>query len=338
MNYKRSNKKYKIKSKKRTRRRVYRGGKTGQISESVRKDVITIENPAHKPADTIADTSDDSSRVEDINEAVKKEKAGNMGINLGISDMYNETGKLVDETIGTTVRVIDESFGEAGTMGVALTEGVAVNTMEVMGDLVGVDVTNPAEIGKKLDNIKESISDPENQQKMTEIVGEAAKVAGIAVKASEPFIDPLIDVTAAKFEEVGSKLGTAAVKVGLNTLEEVPFYGVAVGLVRSVSTVSDAVMSSINASSQVVTTAADAINGAAKNFDVLLNEKNKVSGRTNDSVKKFENSNNVPIIDSMGRKHGGEKDIRMNSSLKKGGTHRYSKNKQINTKKVRFLL
>ena len=102
-----------------------------------------------------------------------------------------------------------------------LAEGVTVNAIENTGALLGVDLSDPKETSEKLDDIKESITNPENVEKMTEIVGEAAKVGAVAIKASEPFTDPLLDKSGEVLEKSGSIIGKAGVNIILNTAEAV---------------------------------------------------------------------------------------------------------------------
>ena len=250
-----------------------------------------------------AEQEDSKEEIEEIKKKVAEENANLES--TSIKEMACKTNEHISDGV--------ELVGTAAT-------GIAVNTIDAVGQLSGVDITDSKEVNEKLDDIKETLSNPEAQQKLGEIIGETAEVAGIAIEASKPFIDPLIDVTAEKLETTGSKFGEAGVKIVLNTLEEIPFYGVLVGTARSFSAAGDAIISSINAGSEVTKASADALNASAKNFDKLMNERKDVTERTNDKIDNFVKSS------------ANEKNNTTKSSIKKGGT---KKNK---SKKVRFLL
>jgi methyl-accepting chemotaxis protein len=115
----------------------------------------------------------------------------------------------------------------------------------------------------------------------------AAEIGAIAIKAAEPFTKPLIDKTVEAGGEALSKMGEAGVKVILNTAEEIPVLGVAIGTIRSLSNIGEAIVSSVNAGSEVVSSASDTINASVKNFDRLIQEKQQIMNRTQASVNEF---------------------------------------------------
>ena len=161
-----------------------------------------------------------------------------------------------------------------------LAEGIAVNTLNNVGEFVGVDLENPASVQEKLDNMKRTLSDPETTKKMVEL-------GVIALEATEPFAKPLIDKTVEAGSEAISKMGEAGVKVLLNTAEEIPGVGIVLGTVRSLNNVGEAIISSVNAGTEVITSTSDTINATTKNFKRLLKEKEDVLNRTQNSVNNF---------------------------------------------------
>lgn len=161
-----------------------------------------------------------------------------------------------------------------------LAEGIAVNTLNGVGEFAGVNLEDPASVQEKLDGMKRTLTDPETTKKMVEL-------GVIALEATAPFTQPLIDKTVEAGGEAISKMGEAGVKVLLNTAEEIPGVGIILGTVRSLDNVGEAIISSVNAGTEVITTASNTINATAKNFKRLIKEKEDILNRTQQSVNNF---------------------------------------------------
>ena len=166
------------------------------------------------------------------------------------------------------------------------------------------------QLQKRLEEIKVVLNDPKNKELMREVVANFAQVGIVALDAAKPFIDDLIDEVFEKLKVVGNEFGEAGVKIALNTLEEIPGYGIIIGTIRSASNAAEAVLASSNAFSEVVTKTSDTINASVQNFDKLMKEKGDLINRTTESINKFsENMKsmpNKPAISSGGsysRKH-----------------------------------
>ena len=203
--------------------------------------------------------SNDNNANEIMNE-VKNERKTN--INLGNIHMFKKTGELI--------------------------EGLTIKGIENLGILLGVDLSNSQSINEKLTQIKIALADPKNKEKVKEIVSEAAKVGAVAIEAASPFIKPLVDKTVELGSDALSKMGEAAVKIGLNTAEEIPGVGVVIGTVRSLSNASEALLATSNSVSEIVTASSDTINAATKNFERLMKEKMNSMNRINESVSRFQ--------------------------------------------------
>lgn len=155
-----------------------------------------------------------------------------------------------------------------------IAEGVALNAVEKVGDILGIDLEDPSLV----ENHKEEIKN---------ITKNAAEIGAIMVESVEPFVKPLIDETIKESGVILSDSAEAGVKVLLNTAEEIPGAGVIIGSLRSIGNIGDAVVSSINAGTEVVTSAADTVNASVKNFDRLIKEKEGIVNRTKASIDEF---------------------------------------------------
>ena len=169
-----------------------------------------------------------------------------------------------------------------------LAEGLIIKGIDEVGLLLGVDLYSSQSIGDKLEEIKMVLADPKNKEKLKEIVSEAAKVGSVAIEAATPFIEPLLEKTVKLGRDAMTKIGESAVKIGMNTAEEIPGVGVVIGTVRSLSDAGEAVLAASNAATEVITTTSDSINAATKNFERLMKEKMDGLNRISDSVNKFQ--------------------------------------------------
>ena len=220
----------------------------------------------------------------------------------------------------------DSSLGDSKVMNkiIELSEGLAIKTIDNTSKFFDVDLNDPEKFRERIEELKVLLNDPKNKELMREVVANFSQVGVVALDAARPFIDDLINEIFVKLKVVGNEFGEAGVKIALNTLEEIPGYGVIIGTIRSASNAAEAVLASSNAFSEVVTKTSDTINASVQNFDKLLKEKGDLINRTNESINKFsENMKSMPTTGATGGAY--------NYSRK----HKKSKNK---TKRVRFNL
>jgi len=170
---------------------------------------------------------------------------------------------------------------------IELTQGLAMKTIDRSAHFLNINLNDSEQFKQSLKDLKVLLTDPKNIQLMKEVVAEFAKVGVIALDAARPFIDNLITEIFDKLKIIGSQWGETGVKVALNTLEEIPGYGIIVGSIRSASNIGEAFFSTTNAAAEVWTRTSDNVNAAVQNFDKLLQEKNELITRTGGSIKKF---------------------------------------------------
>jgi hypothetical protein len=176
-----------------------------------------------------------------------------------------------------------------------LSEGLALKTMDNTAEFFDVDLNDSDKFKQRLEELKIILNDPKNKKLMRELVANFAEIGIIALEASSPFIEKLIVEIFNKLTIMGNEFGKAGVKIGLNTMEEVPGYGVIIGTVRSASNAAEAVLASTNAASEIITISSDNMNAATQSFDKLLKEKKEVIDRTNKSIVDFsDNMKSMP--------------------------------------------
>ena len=241
------------------------------------------------------------------------------------NDAADELTKKIEAEHSLSNFLPDMNLGDSKVMQkvVDLSEALAIKTIDNTSEFLNIDLKDSEQLQKRLEEIKIVLNDPKNKELMREVVANFAQVGIVALDAAKPFIDDLIEEIFEKLKVVGNEFGEAGVKIALNTLEEIPGYGVIIGTIRSASNAAEAVLASSNAFSEVVTKTSDTINASVQNFDKLMKEKGDLINRTTDSINKFsENMKSMPT------------NINTNSV---GGTRKHKKNNN-KSKKVRFNL
>jgi hypothetical protein len=197
------------------------------------------------------------------------------------SQSLQELQKIQDERLQKSSEMTENATNIA--------KGFAVNTLDSIGNAIGIDINNPASVNEKLDNLKQLVTDPKNIQKSREIISGIANNAAVYFKAAEPLIDPLAD----KILDVGSKAvekaGDTATVVASNFVKEIPGVGLAYSLVQDASKIGEAVSAATNAAAEITTSASDSAVVFKKNLDQLQNEKNEIEKRTMNSLNQFQN-------------------------------------------------
>jgi hypothetical protein len=171
-----------------------------------------------------------------------------------------------------------------------LLSGLTIKGIERFGQLLGVDLSNTENFSEKLDQIKNALMDSKNREKIKGIIEELANTGAIMLEAAGPFLQQFVDKSIKIGTKSFSKIAEAAVKITLNTAEEIPGVGVVIGTVRSLSNAGEAVLAASNAATQMVTSASDTINAASKNYERLIKEKMNSVNRINNSVTNFNKS------------------------------------------------
>jgi hypothetical protein len=203
-----------------------------------------------------------------------------------------------------------------------LTEGLAVKSIDKSAEYLNIDLNNSDQFKEKLEDLKNVLNNPENKKLIGEVAANLSEVGVVALTAASPFVTKLFEEITEKVKLIGSEFGETGVKVAMNTLGEIPGYGIIVGTIRSASNIGEAILASTNATAEVVTTASDTLNASMQSFDKLLKEKGELINRTTDSINKFsENMKNMPLQQSGGS----------------SSSRRYKKDKN-KTKRVRFYL
>lgn len=223
---------------------------------------------------------------------------------------------------------------ETGT----LLQGVTTGAVENLGNLVGIDVTNPEQTEEKLNEIKDNLTDP----KKLEIIGEIAKdVGAVAIKTATelaPVAEPLVNTLIESGTKAADKIGKSGVKVVLNTAEEIPGVGVVLGTLRSLSNIGEAMISSINAGSEMLTATADATNVSTQVLKQNAKENEATMERINDSINELKETDTKAEVNIPEGKQPEDLSKEKKILAQGGGTKFRFKRGKKKTKKVRFAI
>jgi hypothetical protein len=256
-------------------------------------------------------------------------KIGGEGADAVADTAADEIKKKIEEEHSLSNLLPDFSLGDSEVMDkvVDLSEGLAIKTIDNTASMFGVDLNNSENFKEKLEDIKNVLDNPENKELLKDIAGEVSEIGVVALQAAKPFVNELITEVSDKLEVIGNEFGETGVKVALNTLTEIPGYGIIVGTIRSASNIGEAILASTNATAEVITTVSDTTNATLQNFDNLLKEKGDVLARTTESINKFsENMKSMPST------------INTPATAAAAGGSRKHKRHNNKTKKVRFSL
>ena len=152
-----------------------------------------------------------------------------------------------------TAAKANEIIGDA----VTVAEGIGANAIEGIGNIIGIDVAHPEKTTEKLNEIKQTLTNPENFKKVQEIIGEAAKKGALMFKAASPLIDPLTTKIVEQGSKVAEKVADTGSTIVSNAVKEIPGVGLVYSLVQDATKIGEAASAVIGAASEIATDTAD---------------------------------------------------------------------------------
>lgn len=187
-----------------------------------------------------------------------------------------------------------------------LLKGLFVTATERIAKLANVNIDDSSDINTKLDEIKQALINPENKEKLRQIVSQLAENGAIIIQAGSPFFKEFMEKAVNIGTKTLSEIGESIVKIGLNVSEEIPGLGILIGTIRSLSNAGEAFVASTNAMSEIITASSDAINAASMNYKKIMDEKKQSMNRIQNSISNFTqpmtntmtNMNQIPPITS----------------------------------------
>jgi hypothetical protein len=160
-----------------------------------------------------------------------------------------------------------------------LIEGLVLESIGQLGNVIGIDVSNPQQVNAKLSEIQFILSDPEINEKVRIIVGKMSVLLTVALEAAEPYIKPLADKLNTIYVKSTSDLGKSTIAIIKNIAKAIPIYGAIVSLIDSANTVAVTSADTLVAQQHATLAVNEAINKMSDDFTNLLKQKQDLLAR-----------------------------------------------------------
>lgn len=151
-----------------------------------------------------------------------------------------------------------------------LIETAGVKAVDAVGDWIGVDLDNPQSLGAKIDGVTAALSDPQNVERMKEAARNGAKLGGVLLEASSPFVEKFVDEAIPIAQNGIEKASKATVATGVNLLEDIA--GPLIGIPRTLLSAAEAVSATVNAGAGLVKKGSETIDATLENYDRLVQQ------------------------------------------------------------------
>jgi len=216
-----------------------------------------------------------------------------------------EKKQTLRNAFGSTIAPIEQQYnliqraynnpGFFGKLGEVVKKGL-LNAIDNMGNYVGVDLKSQDDIINQLTAVKKTLENTTNLQ-------EIAIIGSLVLEAASPFIEPLIDKIVFYGENAGERIGKAIVNVILNTLEEIPIYGLIVWAIRTFNTIAVTVLASVNTAGLTINEIRNTVQSTVDEFEGLKREymyqlqkqREKSANRIQNSIQNFNGGSKIKI-------------------------------------------
>lgn len=160
-----------------------------------------------------------------------------------------------------------------------LIEGLIIESIDKLGNIIGLDVSDPQQVNAKLAEIQVIMSDPEINEKVRIIVGKIGILLSIALEAAEPYIKPTADKINNIYIKSTSNLGTSTITIIKNIAKAIPVYGAIVALIDTANTITVTAANTVTAKQHAQSAVDDATILISDDFKNLLKQKKDLLSR-----------------------------------------------------------
>jgi hypothetical protein len=160
-----------------------------------------------------------------------------------------------------------------------LIEGMILKSIDKLGHVIGIDVSDPKQVSEKIAEIQGIIADPEINEQVRSIVGKIGILLAVALEAAEPYIKPMADKINNIYVKSTSELGRSTITILKNIAKAIPVYGAIVAIIDTVNTVAVTAANTATAKEHAKLAVDDAIREISDEFRTLLKQKKDLLSR-----------------------------------------------------------
>ena len=165
-----------------------------------------------------------------------------------------------------------------------LIEGMILKSIDKLGYIIGLDVSDPKQVSEKITAIQGVLLDPEINEQVRIIVGKIGVLLTIALDAAEPFIKPMSDKLNRIYVKSTSELGASTITIIKNIAKVIPVYGAIVAMIDAANTVAVSSANTTTAQEHAKMAVGDAIREISDEFRTLLKQKKDLLSRIPNEV------------------------------------------------------
>jgi hypothetical protein len=158
-------------------------------------------------------------------------------------------------------------------------EGLIIKSIDQLGNVIGIDVSDPKQVNAKLDEIKVIISDPEIHEKVVSIVEKINMLLYVALEAAQPYVKPMADKINNIYIKSTSDLGSSTITILKNIAKAIPVYGAIVALIDTANTVTVTAANTVTAKQHAQSAYNEAVILMTDDFKNLLKQKQGLLSR-----------------------------------------------------------
>ena len=210
---------------------------------------------------------------QEVNENLQKIESAASGILDDVKDVADKTGAAIVDNVNEVLgsKIVDTTTTEA-----------AEQTAEIVKD--------------NLEKFNDALNKPEVKAEVKEALDNAGEVGSLVIDASKKPFYKAVDVAAETIPKVSNAVVTGVARVGTDFLAALPGIGAIFDIGKIINDSTRAASSVVEASSEAVEAASDSFIEAKHLVEEGIKElgekkelANKISDRTTESIKEFEN-------------------------------------------------
>jgi len=160
-----------------------------------------------------------------------------------------------------------------------LIEGMILKSIDKLGHVIGIDLSDPKQVSEKIAEIQGIIADPEINEKVRIIVDKIGILLSVALEAAEPYMQPMAHKLNNIYVKSTSELGASTITIIKNIAKVIPVYGAIVAMIDAANTITVSSAHTATAKEHAKMAVGDAVREMSDEFRNLLKQKKDLLSR-----------------------------------------------------------